>query len=181
MPKWFPLQTERLLLREFGAVDEEDVHEYGGDAVVSQYADWGPNTVVDTHDRVNGYLQVQRTWPRDEVSLAVELRSECKVIGTVRLSIVDRRTRTADLGFVFNRKYWNRGYASEAVNAILGAAFMTLGLHRVWATCDIRNIGSWRVMEKAGMRREGVFRCDVFQKGQWRDSYLYARLEGELT
>ena len=50
-------------------------------------------------------------------------------------------------------------------------------MHRLWATCDTRNVGSWRVLEKVGMRREGLFRRDVFQKGEWRDSYLYARLE----
>jgi RimJ/RimL family protein N-acetyltransferase len=35
------------------------------------------------------------------------------------------------------------------------------------------------VCEKTGMRREGLFRADVFQRGQWRDSYLYARIDGE--
>lgn len=179
MRKWFPIRTVRLLLREFAAADEEDVHEYGSDAIVSKYADWGPNTVDDTHERINGYLEVQRTWPRDEVSLAVELPGESKVIGTIRLSIVDDRNRTADLGFVFNRAYWNRGYATEAASAVLGVAFAALGLHRVCATCDILNVGSWRVMEKAGMRRAGLFRRDVFQKGKWRDSYLYVRTEDD--
>lgn len=51
-------------------------------------------------------------------------------------------------------------------------AFSVLKLHRVWATCDTRNIGSWRVMEKIGMRREGHFLRDTFQKREWRDSYL---------
>jgi [ribosomal protein S5]-alanine N-acetyltransferase len=177
--KWFPIRTSRLLLRPFTEHDESDVHEYGSDAVVSQHADWGPNTAAQTHDRIEGYLEEQMRWPRDEVSLAVELRTERKVIGTVRLKIQDERTRTADLGFVFHRRYWNQGYATEATSAVLRVAFTTLGLHRVWATCDTRNVGSWRVMEKVGMRREAEFRRDAFQKGQWRDSYLYAMLEDD--
>jgi [ribosomal protein S5]-alanine N-acetyltransferase len=179
MDKWFPIQTPRLLLREFTADDENDVHEYGSDVVVARYVDWGPNTPAQTRNRISYHLEEQLTWPRDEVSLAVELRTERKVIGTIRLSVIDKQTRTADFGYVINRRYWNQGYASEAACAILRAAFETLSLHRLWATCDTRNVGSWRVLEKAGMRREGLFRRDVFQKGEWRDSYLYARLEGE--
>lgn len=179
MDKWFPIQTPRLSLREFTADDEHDAHEYASDVVVTRYTDWGPNTPAQTRDRINGYLEEQLTWPRDEVSLAVELRMERKVIGTIRLSVIDGQTRTADFGFVINQRYWNQGYASEAARAILRAAFKMLSLHRLWATCDTRNVGSWRVLEKAGMRREGLFRRDVFQKGEWRDSYLYARIEGD--
>jgi ribosomal-protein-alanine N-acetyltransferase len=177
--KWFPIQTPRLLLRLFTERDESDVHEYGSDAVVAQYTDWGPNAAAQTRDRIQGYLKDQMTWPRDEVYLAVELRTEHKVIGTIRLKIQDEQTRTADFGFVFHRQYWNQGYATEATSAVLRVAFTTLGLHRVRATCDTRNVGSWRVMEKVGMQREAEFRQDALQKGQWRDSYLYAMLEDD--
>lgn len=119
------------------------------------------------------------TWPRDEVHLAAELHTARKVIGTIRLKVQNEQTRAADLGFVFHRQYWNQGYATEAISAVLRVAFTTLGLHRVWATCDTRNVGSRRVMEKVGMRREAEFRQDAFQKGQWRDSYLYAILEDD--
>ena len=179
MERWFPIRTPRLLLREFTVADESDVHEYASDDAVARYTDWGPNTPAQTRDRINGYLEQQLRWPRDEVSLAVELRGERKVIGTIRLSINDKLARTADFGFVVNRRYWNKGFASEAARAVLLAAFEMLALHRVWATCDTRNVGSWRVLEKASMRREGLFRRDVFQKGEWRDSYLYARIDND--
>jgi [ribosomal protein S5]-alanine N-acetyltransferase len=175
--KWFPIRTERLMLREFVATDESDVHEYASDPIVSRFTDWGPNTPEVTVERMSIHLQEQQIWPRDEVSLAVELCAENKLIGTIRIGIFDRRNRLADFGFVLNRRYWNRGYATEASGALLDTAFSVLRLHRVIATCDTRNVASSRVMEKAGMRREGFFRRDVFQKGEWRDSYLYARLE----
>ncbi|HVN68300.1 MAG TPA: GNAT family N-acetyltransferase [Candidatus Binatia bacterium] len=161
MRKWFPLPTPRLLLREFVAADEADVHEYGSDLGVTEYTDWGPNTPAQTHDRITGYLREQQRWPRAEVSLAAELRAERKVIGTIRLSMTAGQARAADLGFVFNRRYWNQGYATEATSAVVEAAFAALGLDRVWATCDVRNIASWRVMEKVGMHREGFFQHDV--------------------
>ena len=57
--------------------------------------------------------------------------------------------------------------------------FGELGLHRIFATCDPRNIGSRRVLEKAGMQCEGILREHKWQKGEWRDSCLYAMLEHE--
>jgi RimJ/RimL family protein N-acetyltransferase len=174
LQKWFPIETSRLLLREFTAADEADVHEYASDLIVTRYMAWGPNTPAQTRERIRAHLEQQRIWPRDEVELAAELRVEQKVIGTIRLWIVDRQNSIADFGFVFNRRYWNQGYGSEAASALVRAAFEALSLHRVWATCDTRNVGSWRVLEKAGLRREAVFRRDLFQKGEWRDSFLYA-------
>ena len=54
-----------------------------------------------------------------------------------------------------------------------------LSLHRIWATCDVDNRASARILEKVGMRREGHLRHSVRRKGEWRDSYLYAILEPE--
>jgi ribosomal-protein-alanine N-acetyltransferase len=182
MERWFPVETERLILREFTAADESDIREYGGDPIVAQYVDWGPNTPDTTHAVLASRLRDQLTWPRDEVDLAAELRSTRKVIGSISLRVsVVGRTRSANYGYAFNRAYWNMGYATEASRALLRVAFATLQLHSVTATCDVRNIGSWRVMEKVGMHRERTLERDVLQKGEWRDSYEYAILSGDVT
>jgi RimJ/RimL family protein N-acetyltransferase len=174
MERWFPIQTERLVLREFTAQDEADVHEYAADPVVSRYDSWGPNTPETTHEVLSRGLLKQQEWPREDVTLAVELRAERKLIGGVRLWVVDRANATAEIGYSFNRSYWNNGYATEAAQAVLDRSFRIMKLHRVCATCDTRNVASWRVMEKLGMRREGYFLQDKLQRGEWRDSYLYA-------
>jgi [ribosomal protein S5]-alanine N-acetyltransferase len=179
--KWFPIVTERLTLREFRNADEADIHEYGGDPEVSTFTDWGPNTPAQTRQVLQERLDAQHGWPRREVALAIELLAERKVIGSIDLTIDDRLPRTASFGYVLNRNHWNRGYTSEAARAILRVAFDDLKMHRVWATCDARNVASWRVMEKLGMRREAEFRDDVLQKGAWRDSYLYAILADEFV
>lgn len=179
MDKWFPIRTARLLLREFRETDESDVHEYGGDVAVSGYVIWGPNTPEETRDVLNDRIEKQRIWPRNEVDLAIELSKEKKLIGSISLSIQRGDDRIASFGYAVNRRYWGQGYATEAADALLSRAFQKLRLHRVWATCDTRNVASWRVMERVGMKREAAFRRDVFQKGEWRDSYLYARLDGK--
>src|SRR4029077_9252952 len=125
-----------------------------------------------------GWIQQQQNWPRDSVTLAVELAAEHRLIGTIELRV--RGTPlTGDFGYAYNRRDWGRGYATEAARAIAGAAFDKLGVHRLWAGCDTRNHGSSPVMEKLGMRREALFRKDEILRGEWRDSYRYAILEEE--
>ena len=82
-------------------------------------------------------------------------------------------------GYCLNRDYWGHGYATEAAQAVISFGFEQLGLHRIFAICDPCNVASWRVLARAGMRREGHLLEDRWQKGQWRDSYLYAILERE--
>jgi [ribosomal protein S5]-alanine N-acetyltransferase len=179
MTRWFPVKTERLLLREFRAADEADIHAYACDPEVVRLMIWGPNTTEMTRIYLDGVLEAQQRWPRPEVALGIELMTEGHVIGSIVLRIKDEKNSTADIGYVLTRSYWGHGYTVEAARAVLDAAFREVGLHRVWATCDPRNHASCRVMEKLGMRREAHFRKDVMEKGEWRDSYLYAILREE--
>ncbi|MGD0957024.1 MAG: GNAT family N-acetyltransferase [Candidatus Acidiferrales bacterium] len=164
MKPWFPIETERLLLREFRAGDEADIHEYASDPEVVRLMIWGPNTPEMTRAFLAHTLEEQQQWPRNSVGLAIGLKGEHRVIGSIGLRIKDEANRSADIGYVLNRSYWGRGYMTEAARAILDAAFRKLNLHRVWATCDIRNRASYRVMEKLGMRREAHFRKKRLRK-----------------
>jgi len=98
------------------------------------------------------------------------------VIGSVGLHPNDEANRTMETGYCLRRDAWGRGFAVEAARALVDAAFGQLGVHRVIATCDARNLASARVMEKVGKRREGHFRRDREIKGCWRDTLLYAVL-----
>lgn len=179
MTPWFPLETQRLLLRDFRLEDEADICEYAGDPEVVRFADWGPSDISIVRANLQRRFKDQETWPRYSIEVAVELRSSGRLIGTLRMTVLDHNNRTADFGYTFNRRYWNNGYATEAARALLQLGFVNLNLHRVWATCDVRNHASSRVMEKLGMRREALFKKDVLQKGEWRDSFLYAVLADE--
>ena len=176
---WFPIRTERLLLREFRLADAADVHAYGSDPEVARYMDWGPNDDAMTEAVMQRWMTIQETWPREDVNLADEHLADGRVIGSVRLGLKDPANFTADFGHSYHRTYWRQGYASEAARAILGVGFETLGLRRIWATADVRNEGSWRMLANLGMRREAHFVRDLFVKGHWRDTYLYAILADE--
>ncbi len=95
------------------------------------------------------------------------------------MGIVSPENRTADMGYGLNSDFYGRGYATEAARAVLDFGFNDLGLHRIWATVDVNNDASRRVLERIGMKREGILRKDKLVRGRWRASYLYAILEDE--
>nr|WP_269438431.1 GNAT family N-acetyltransferase [Arthrobacter gengyunqii] len=86
----------------------------------------------------------------------------------------------AEIGYVIAPDYAGQGYANEAVAELLRICFEDLGLRRVTAECLAENVASWRVMEKAGMRRETVTRqASLHRSGRWLDGYGYAVLADE--
>ena len=176
---WLPLRTERLILREFRADDFGAVHAYGSDAEVARFMVWGPNTPEETRAFLDRVLEQQGQWPRPSVNTALELADSGRLIGSAELRVVHSENLHGEFGYCFHRDAWGQGYGPEAAAALIRQGFDEMGLHRITATCDVRNRKSWRVMEKLGMRREAVFRKDVRVKRRWRDTYLYAILKAE--
>lgn len=178
---WFPICTDRLLLRPFTEGDFEAVHAYANDDAVIRFMDWGPNTLEETHAALDRFSEGQLLESLSDANLAIHHIADGKVIGSIRLSVHNQATLTGDFGYTLASAYWRQGLATEAARAILRAGFKDLGLRRIWAECDVRNVGSWGVMEKLGMRREAHFRQDKRSRDGWRDSYLYAILAEEFS
>ena len=174
-----PLQTDRLILRDFVAGDWRAVHTYAADPEVVRYMEWGPNDEASTRAFIERVLAFQHVHPRRDFELAITLRAGGELIGGCGFHISDPQNRTGWLGYILARERWGQGYATEAARALLRFGFEHFGLHRIWATCDPRNVASAHVLEKIGMRREGHLRENKLQRWNWRDSYLYAILEHE--
>ncbi len=103
------------------------------------------------------------------------------LIGGGRISVSDERHREGFIGYILNRDFWGQGYATELAQALIAFGFEKLGLHRIYATCDIENKASAHVMEKIGMQREGRLREHRLQGKNWRDQYVYAILDREWS
>ena len=100
---------------------------------------------------------------------------EGHLVGRVMLE-VDRVNLVATLGYGVAREHWGRGIASEAAQAVTDYAFTELGVEKVAARVDPRNVASVRVLEKLGMQREGVLRSQVVRWGERADRALYGIL-----
>lgn len=174
-----PLTTSRLLLREFEADDWRFTHPYESDPEVVRYQSHDVRTPEESRDYILRVMALARETPRHVYDLAVVLRDENRLIGRCGMRINDPELREATLWYILDRSRWGQGYITEAARALMDFGFGTLGLHRMWADCDPRNPGSFRVMEKLGMRKEAHFRENGFYKGEWCDSLIYALLDRE--
>lgn len=181
MPKDKPetLQTERLILRDFVEEDWQLVHDYGADAEVVRYMPFGPNTEQETRSFISTVLESQKEKPRISYNFALISRQDNKLIGNCRIKVTSAEYKEGEIGYILNRNYWNRGYVTEAARRVVSFGFEELGLHRIYATCDPENTGSYWVMEKIGMQREGYLREYKLFKGVWRNFLLYSILEKE--
>lgn len=180
-----PLIGDRVVLREFTMDDVDAMYAYLSDDEVFRHVSWEPPTLDETTNSVREASEAARATPRPDYELAVTLRDTDEVVGQVTLK-TDRyiprlRQRTSELGFMLRRDYWGRGIATEAARLLLDFAFGQLGLHRVFAVVDEDNLASVRVLEKLGLRREARHVRDVFVRGEWLTSLIYAVLEDEWT
>jgi aminoglycoside 6'-N-acetyltransferase len=113
----------------------------------------------------------------DFIALAVEHAGH--VIGDVMIRTGQLADRQAELGWVFNPDFQGHGYATEAARELIDVAFSDLRMHRAWAQLDPRNIASARLCERLGMQQEAYFRQDIWFKGEWGDTAIYALLAAE--
>lgn len=167
------IETSRLVIRHFKAEDWQDAVVYCSDPAVMHYIPIG----LMNEDEVKEFVSEE---PNQETECyAIELKSINHVIGHVIFHPWFME-RTYVIGWIINPLYQNQGYATEAAKALLKYGFYELKLHRITATCQPENPSSWKVAEKIGMRREGVFQQSILKENNvWWDEWLYAILESE--
>jgi ribosomal-protein-alanine N-acetyltransferase len=98
-------------------------------------------------------------------------------IGLFGLKLWPKKNRRGEVWYKLHSDHWGKGYATEALNLVLDFGFDTLNLHRIQAGCAVANIGSIKVLEKAGMIREGRGRQLLPLKSGWSDNFEYSILE----
>ncbi len=173
------LETDRLVLRPVLKRDAKDIFAYASDPEVARYVLWEPHrTVADTRS----YIRYMRSLYRRgfPASWAVTLRETGRVIGTVGFMWYSEASCSAEVGYSFSRAFWNRGIATEALSAVIRSVFASLPVNRLEAQHDLRNPASGRVMEKCGMRKEGILRQRMKNKGEFIDTVLWSILRSDL-
>jgi ribosomal-protein-alanine N-acetyltransferase len=149
------IETKRLTLRMFEPEDAEAFHRIWNDPIVMKYIEgWRPSL----EEARAGMTRLVQHW-RDKGfgQWAVALKEEGTLIGYVGFKHLDG-TPEVELLYGIDKPYWNMGYTTEAARACLRYIFDHTGLDRIVALADPENVGSWRVMEKLGMRREKIAR-----------------------
>lgn len=170
------LETPRLKLRPFTENDFEAVHAYASKLENLKYMPFGPNSEEDTRNFLGRTIAHYAAQPLLNYGYAVTLKTTGKLIGGCEIT-QDAEGLQGSLGWLLHRDYWKQGYGTELARELIRFGFEELKLHRISATCDSENYGSYRVMENNGMRREGYFIKKRSSRGEWRDEFLYAILD----
>jgi ribosomal-protein-alanine N-acetyltransferase len=167
------ISTPRLLLRRPRLSDAAAIFEYASDPEVTRFMDSPRHRTIDT---VYEYLQrCTPLWQSgEEFTWVVTVQATQEQIGGITLRILGHM---AEFSYVLKRGLWGQGLSTEAACAVVTIAASVKGVRRVWATCDAENLAAVRVLEKAGLSREGVLRNHKMRPGisaDPRDSVIYA-------
>jgi RimJ/RimL family protein N-acetyltransferase len=173
------LQTERLVLDALSDADAPELVRLAGareiaDTTLSIPHPYGPADA-------ERFLAHQRSAAArgDELVLAVRRRQDGKLAGCIGLRDIDSTHLQAELGYWIGVPYWGQGFATEAARAVVDYGFGALGLNRIYAHHMTRNPPSGRVLERIGMRWEGVLRERVLKWGRFEDVVIYAVLRSD--
>ena len=173
------LETERLVLRAVTAGDAEAVFAYASNPEVSRFVVWETHrSIEDTRTFLD--LTLQKYEGGGEPDWGIVYKGDGRLVGTCGFVNISREHSRAEIGYVLHRDYWGRGLVPEAVGAMLRYGFERMDLNRIEARCIAENAASARVMQKAGMAREGTMRQRERIKGELRDMELYAVLRDEF-
>jgi len=157
-----------VTLRPLELGDVDDVHSWARLPESCRYQAWGPNT----YEQTQAFVQAAVTASANRSVFAVILDGE--VVGSAHLKL--NGPNTAEIAFGVHPRLWGHGIATAAARELLRLGFGERGLHRIFGTCDPRNLASAAVLQKIGMRYEGRMRGTIYIRDGWRDSDLYAKL-----
>ena len=177
-----PLETERLILRRFTPEDAVQMYRnWASDPAVTRFVTW------DVHASADDTRALLQMWTaeyekNDYHNWCIVEKESGEAIGNITVPALRAKHRAAEIGYCLSSSRWNRGYTTEALEAVLRFLFEECGFHRVSARHDARNPASGRVMQKCGMRYEGTNRdAWLHREGVFDDLVCYAILEDEWS
>lgn len=175
----FELSTERLTLVPLSRKEIEFVHLLHSNPEVDFYNTLGiPETIEHTKIILNE--MVSENEKKETQKFTFCIKSNDKNIGLIALNLGNKKYEIGEIWYKFLPEYWKQGFATEALKTVIDLGFQKLKLHRIEAGCASANIGSVKVLEKAGMIREGHKRQHLPLKSGWADCYEYAMLASDL-
>lgn len=177
------LRTERLLFRPFTLDDVEDLLEYTQDPEWARFQNNIPPVPYSREDaeKIVTMFSNSSVWEKVGILQIFTIVFDNKVIGEIGVNQreEDRKNERTELVYSLSRQYWGKGLMTEAARAVMNWAFQTYSFNRMYAYCDPRNIGSRRVLEKIGMKQEGLLRGHLVWNGEVRDAMYYGILRSE--
>ena len=169
------IETERLRLKRFVIENGNEIfREWAGDENVAKYLTWERHR--SAAQTKNWLFEVIAGYEQDnKYCWGIELKENGGLIGSIGLDLINERVRSANVGYCLGERFWGRGYMAEALRAVIDYMFYDVDVNRIEARSSVNNPRSGRVMQKAGMLKEGRLRQEyVTGNGEYQDCDLYA-------
>jgi ribosomal-protein-alanine N-acetyltransferase len=172
------LLSGRLKLRFIELSDLHSIHCLHSLPETDEFNTLGiPENGEETKTIIESWISAHGQEEILNYTFAIEEINTNLFIGLFGLKLWANKHRRGEIWYKLHSDHWGKGYATEALNLILDFGFDTLNLHRIQAGCAVANIGSIKVLEKAGMIREGRGRQLLPLKSGWSDNFEYSILE----
>lgn len=166
-----------VTLRRIAFDDWAAVHSWARLEEVCRHQPWGPNTEEQTRAFVRAAAEAWSDIPQLRFTYVAHLEDE--LLGVGELRVRSHRHRQGEISYTVHPRVWGRGAGTSIGQELLSRGFADLGLHRIHATCDPRNLASARVLGKLGMTHEGRHRHTTLIRSGWRDSEVFSILDEE--
>lgn len=175
------LETERLILRKFTLDDVEAVFKnWGSDLNVTKYVSFAPHKKIEeTKEIISMWIS---EYADDNFNWIVELKETHEVVGNISVNEKSRKHNNCEIGYVYGSKFWGNGYATEALRKVLEYLLVDCDFHLVEARHYESNPASGKVMEKAGMIKDGVLRERRLKKNseEYDNLVVYSMTKSDL-
>lgn len=175
----FPtLTTDRLHLRQIVPTDAEALFEIRSDReVMDFYGEEAHQSLEETSALIQNFQDVYNR--REALFWGITFKGMDTVIGSCTLFAFDPNFHHAETGYELHRAFWQQGVMTEALSAVLTYGFRELGLHRIEAVTDLRNMRSKQLLLRLGFTYEGNLRQRFFFRDQFLDAHYFGLLEHE--
>ena len=168
------IETERLYLREMNRNDVPALKKWMPDDSIYTY--WGKGSGRAEKDPELMFEKKEK--PTKSFHLGIAGKDDDQVIGDIWVYLIVN-DRMASVAIRLSKEHQGRGYGTEAMKAMTQFCFEHTELKRLWTEVDVRNIASWRMLEKCGYKREGLIRQGKMVNS-WCDYYIYGILSDDV-
>lgn len=170
------LENKNIYFKALNVNDVQEIHKYASDKDVKRFIGWNlMHNLNETREHVE--TMINRELAGTHLYASVVTKATQEIIGTVMLFNFDEEANHAEIGYVFCKDHWGKGYGTESVELVTDFAFKTLNIHKLNARVTDANIGSARVLEKNGYELEGTLKDQYFIEGNYFDSLLFGKIQ----
>ncbi|MEL3971667.1 GNAT family N-acetyltransferase [Rossellomorea oryzaecorticis] len=174
------IETDRLILEKFKLTDAQAAfdHWLSDERVSDNRVSAAHQSISQTEERLFNIVSDYES--KEFCYWAIKLKESGELIGEIDLYDIEKATGNCEVSYSLGCNWWNKGYGTEALRAVVEFGFTQMSLHKISAAHNTDNPASGRIMSKAGMLQEGIIRDMIRNsKNQYKDCAVYGILQGD--